>query len=427
MFLKKNNFNKLLHGLFLPAMLVGALFVPDVAFADWKIIDKLNLAPFIPRVLDAFMLVARGTYEYFVGNGDGIIYLLVWTFLVISVFMYVFTMFFPKRWTDFIGFSNGGAMWEGKVSGFGTAETVLKNCLRAVIAATFLLQVKPVYITEWLINPFLEFGAIYTESITNMIYEQNMVPDASNASTTKITCPQSVLDGGWLSKDSCDFLIQPVSTISKANNVIVKRGIELVVRGLVGLTAPVPQFASGSLLNIITGVILAITFIGCNFFMALLIIQGIFNFGMSLILYPFNVLAWVAKKNDKWFDIWPPFSGIIKALQDLVITMIACSFVLIINIAIVRALFGMDKTGGNILNQIFENTASFGGHSLLWLSSILTFFLMRAIFDLTREQLNKYSPGMNGLYDQTKGDTKATFKWAKNAFESIKKIRKMTK
>lgn len=431
MFFKKKNFGNILRGVFLPFLLVVALLTPDVAFARWGIVDKLNLAPFVPRVLDAFMLVARGTYEYFVGNGDGIIYLLVWTFLVISVFMYAFTMFFPKRWTDFIGFSNGGAMWEGKVSGFGMAETVLKNCLRAVIAATFLLQVKPVYITEWLINPFLEFGAIYTESITNVITEQNMVPNAQNGGTADISCPQSVLDGGWLSKSSCDFLVQPISMISNANNVVIKHGFDFVVRGLSGLAVPIPQTA-GSILNIITGILLIITFVSCNLFMALLIIQGIFNFGISLILYPFNVLAWVAKRNDKWFDIWPPFSGIIKALRDLVITMIACSFILIINVAIVRALFAAGQVGdsggaGNILDNMMANATNFGGHSLLWLSSLLTFFLMRAIFNMTREQLEKYSPGMNGLYNQAKGDFDASFKWAKNTFESIKKIRKIAK
>ena len=265
-----------------------------------------------------------------------------------------------------------------------------------------------------------------------MMNEQNMIPRTSNGKPVQISCPQSVLDGGWLTQDSCDFLIQPISNISAANNVVIKRGFEFVARGLRGLTMLVPQ-GGQNILNIITGILLIFAFVGCNLFMALLIIQGIFNFGVALILYPFNVLAWVAKPNDKWFDIWPPFSGIIKALRDLVITMIACSFILIINVAVVRALFESNQTvfvvgaGGSATSNLSTNAVSFGGHSLLWLSAILTFFLMRAIFNMTREQLNKYSPGMSGMYDQAKGDFDASFRWAKNAFESIKKIRKMTK
>jgi hypothetical protein len=186
-------------------------------------------------------------------------------------------------------------------------------------------------------------------------------------------------------------------------------------------------------MNIITGVLLIFTFVGCNLFMALLVIQGIFDFGMALILYPFQVLSWVAKRNDKWFDIWPPFSGIISALQKLVITMIACSFILIVNVAVVHALFNFGGSsfsiaaGGNASSNlssgyITTNAVNFGGHSLLWLSSILTFFLMNAIFNKTREQLDKYAPGMTGLYNQTKSDFDATRKKVRGTYESLKKI-----
>ena len=186
-------------------------------------------------------------------------------------------------------------------------------------------------------------------------------------------------------------------------------------------------------MDIITGVLLVFAFVGCNFFMALLIIQGIFDFGIALILYPFSVLAWVAKPNDKWFDIWPAFSEIIKSLRTLVITMIACAFILIINIAIVRALFHFDASvftvaaggvaSGNVPGaSIDANATSFGGHSLLWLSSILTFFLMQAIFDRTRKQIETYSPGQTALYEQVKGDFNANVKKAKSIFDSAKKI-----
>ena len=424
MFFKRAHFRNVFRRLFLPMIFVAVMCAPHAAIAgNWAVVDKLNLAPFVPHVLDAFMTVARGTYEYFVGKGDGIIYVLIWTFLAFSILLYTGLMWFPKRWVEFLGFSGGGEMWDGKLSGFAMSETILKSAMRAIIAATFLLQVKPVYVTQWLVNPFLEFGAIYTKSIID-------VANINGANVDNIKCPESVLAGDWMSKTSCDFLIQPVAKVSAANNTIVKRGFEYLSRGLRGLLTLVPH-GGQNIMSVITGVLLIFTFVGCNLFMALLIIQGIFEFGMALILYPFGVLAWVAKRSDKWFDIWPPFSEIIKALQKLVITMIACAFILIINIAVVRALFQSGATasvaaGGaassNLMNGTVTTTAvNFGGHSLLWLSALLTFFLMNAIFDMTRKKLTDYSSTKTWLYDQAKSDLKATTNWTKNAYTSIKK------
>ncbi len=424
MFFKRAHFEQFFRRLILPMVCIAVMSVPHTVYAaNWAVVDKLNLAPFVPHVLDAFMTVARGTYEYFVGNGTGIIYILIWTFLAFSILLYAALMWFPKRWIEFLGFSGGGEMWNGKTSGFAMSETVLKSVMRAVIAATFLLQVKPVYVTEWLVNPFLEFGAIYTKSIIE-------TANINGANAPEIKCPDAVLAGDWLSKRSCNFLIQPVAKVSSANNVIIKRGFEFLSRGLHGLITLMPH-GGQNIMSVITGVLLIFTFVGCNLFMALLIIQGIFEFGMALILYPFGVLAWVAKRSDKWFDIWPPFSEIIKALQKLVITMIACSFILIINIAVVRALFqsgGVQNIAadgvatGNLMNGTVTATAvNFGGHSLMWLSALLTFFLMNAIFDMTRKKLTDYSSTNTWLYDQTKSDFKATTTWTKNAYTSIKK------
>jgi len=146
--------------------------------------------------------------------------------------------------------------------------------------------------------------------------------------------------------------------------------------------------------------------------------------------------VWVTKPSDKWFDVLPAFSEIIKALRALIITMIACAFILVVNVAVVKALFHFDSsafvvsaggTASGNLGGANTNAVSFGGHSLLWLSSILTFFLMNAIFDRTREQLEKYAPGMSGLYNQTKSDFKANVEKAKGIFESTKKIIKLIK
>jgi hypothetical protein len=339
-------------------------------------------------------------------------------------------MYFPKRWIEFLGLSGGGEFWDGKIKGFDIAQTTLKNAMRAVIAATFLLQVKPTYVTEWLVNPFLEFGAIYTDAI---LESQNIEGfERSNA-----TCQKGALSGDWLSVRSCNFLIRPVADLSTVNNKVIKRGFEFLSRGLHGLISPLPH-GGQNIMDLITGVLLIFSFVGCNFFMALLIIQGIFNFGMSLILYPFSVLVWVAKPNDKWFDILPAFDSIIKALRALIITMIACALILIINIAVVHALFQWDASvlsagaGGSASSNLTgammsTNAVSFGGHSLLWLSALLTFWLMNAIFNKTREQLEKYAPGMTGLYNQTKSDFKASVNKAKSIYDSAKKIIKLIK
>ena len=135
-----------------------------------------------------------------------------------------------------------------------------------------------------------------------------------------------------------------------ANNAIIKRGFEFLSSGLRGLMTVIPH-GGNAFLNLITGIILIMTFFSSNLFMALLIIEAIFKFGMALVLYPFHVLSYVAKPSDKWLDIWPAFAGITKELQQLVITMIMCSFMLCINIAIIRALFTWNGSLFTVANE----------------------------------------------------------------------------
>jgi hypothetical protein len=390
-------------------------------------VDSLNLAPFVPIVLDALMAVATGGYDFFVGHGTGIIYILIWGWMAVSMGLYLVKMFFPQTWLSFFGFKGGGEMWKDSgPGGFKMAENMLKPAVRAIIAATILLQIKPVYVTNWIVNPFLQFGALYTENITAAM----AIPGIA---APKIECPPDIIEHGWITADSCDFLVQPVSTLSSANNQVIKRGFEFIERGLVGLMTLIPH-GGEDFLNLITGILLVSTFVASNFFMALLIIQAIFNFGMSLVLYPFQVLMWVAKpKNpDSWMDFWPAFDGIIKALQQLIITMISCAFILVINVAIIRALFQWNTSvfvvaaGGAATSNVPTMTQSamgFGQHSILWLSSILTFYLMVRIFELTREQLNKYVGGnMDGLYKKVTGDTKTLWSITQNFGKTVGKI-----
>jgi hypothetical protein len=418
--------DKLLNGfrigrLCLAAFLFIGLFSAP-AFAEWGIVDNLNLAPFVPTVLEALMSVATGGYDFFVGRGTGIIYLLIWGWLGLSIGLGLIKMYFPKTWLAFFGFKGGGEMYDGKIGGMGMVENTLKPAMRGIIAAVVLLQIKPIYVTDWIVDPFLRFGAIYTESLTSAI--------GATAGAKKIECPPDIIEHRWISVESCNFLVQPVSTLSHANNQIIKRGFDFINKGLLGLMTLIPH-GGEDFLNLVTGILLVSAFVASNFFMALLIIQGIFNFGMALILYPFQVLMWVAKpKNpDKWLDFWPAFDGIIKALRQLVITMIACAFILVVNVAVIRALFQWNSSvfivaaGGSATGNVpaaANNAMGFGQHSILWLSAILTFYLMVRIFELTREQLSKYvGSEMDNLHKKVTGDAKTTWK---NAQDWTKKI-----
>ena len=399
-------------------------FAPSVVFAD-TMVDRLNLSPFVPLVLDSMMMVATGIYEFFVGTDEqtGIIQVLIWTFLGLSIALTLVKMYFPQKWVGFFGFSGGGDLASGKMTATSVMESVFKPAVRAVIASLLLLEIQPKYMTQYLINPFLEFGSIYTSHIVSTI---NVI----DTSAESVACPQDVLNKEWISLESCEFLTQPVANLSHANNQIIKKGFEYMSRGLRGLMTLVPH-GGQDFMNLFTGIVLIITFFGCNIFMALLIIQGIFNFGIQLILYPFFVLTYVFKSNDKWLDIWPAFSGITKALQQLIITMIACSFILCINVAVISALFKWNTpvfvvaAGGSASSNLSQQVGSvgFGQHSVLWLSAILTFYLMFKIFELTRKQLDMYvGKGMDSLYNSVTSDTKNLWEGGKRTKKQISEI-----
>lgn len=418
-------FNRLFSGV--PGVcfaLVVCVFFPNQASAA-SIIDAFDLSPFVPLVLETMMNMATSLYEYFVGDGDGLIYLFVYGFLVFYLSMYLVKMYIPKPWLAFLGSSTGGEMWDEKTTAWSIAENVAKPCIRAIVAGLLLLQIKPIYVTQWLVNPFLEFGSFYTEIILK----------ASNQSTLKSTdipeCPESVKMQDWISKDSCDFLVKPVYIISKENNRVIKYGLDFIKTGLRGLLTLIPH-GGENLLNIITGILLVSSFVASNLFMALLIIQGIFDLCLSLIMYPFNVLSWVAKKSDKWVDVLPAFKQIIDSLKRMIIIMIACAFILSINIAFIRALFSWSSsvfvvaangTASSNVPTISQTTMNFGEHSVLWLSSLLTFFVIQNIFKLTRERLDLYTKGTpHTLYDSVTTDAKAGWNKVKSVPETIKTL-----
>ena len=400
------------------------MFFIQPACAD-GIIDAFNLSPFIPLVLETMMNIATSLYNFFVGKGTGLIYICIYIFLGFYIGLYLVKMYLPKDWLSFFGFSGGGEMFDGSATGWKIAENVTKPSFRAIIAMVLLLQIKPVYVTEWLVNPFLEFGAIYTESILKTVTNPEVVADEIPP------CPESIEEHGWISTRSCDFLVQPVYIISNENNRVIKYGLEFLKTGLRGIMTLIPH-GGENILNIITGIMLIVAFVSANVFMALLIIQAIFDFCLSLIMYPFNVLTWVVKKSDAWFDILPAFKQIIDSLKQLVITMIACAFILCVNVALVRALFNWSSSvfvvaaGGTASSNVptITNTGiNFGQHSMLWISALLTLFLMHNIFNMTRDRLKTYTNGTSSsLYDNVTNDAKVVWGKAKAAPDTIKNI-----
>lgn len=130
---------------------------------------------------------------------------------------------------------------------------------------------------------------------------------------------------------------------------------------------------------------------------------------------------------------WPAFSQIIESLKKLVITMIACVFILAINIAAIKALFNFNQStfvvaaGGAASSNVpvvANSPMGFGGHSIIWLSSVLTFFLMFKIFEMTKKQLLDYTgSGADSLYNKATGDAKNAWNkanvWRKNTVKAM--------
>ncbi|MDR2268720.1 MAG: hypothetical protein LBD94_00875 [Rickettsiales bacterium] len=355
-------------------------------------IDIFSLSWVVPLVLDSMMAVAMAVYDYFVGGGNGIIYMLIWGWLAFSIGLYLIKMYFPKKWLELFGLSGGGEMWDGKADGWSIGKSVLKPMLRAMFAIVILLQVRPHYITHFVINPFLGFGSIYVNSITSTILP--------NAAPSPQKCPDDL--GEYLSKDSCEFLVQPIDNISRVNNTIIQRGFDFLFSGFSGVG--IANSRTGGFLNIITGLMLIATFFSSNLFMVLLIIQGIIKFGLSLILYPFRVLVYVVKPDtsEMWVNPWPAFEDMVESLKKLIIAMIAVAFILLVNISIAGALFNFDP----------DSIQGFGGHSVTWLTAIMTFWLMYEVFKITNERLRKYvnDSEMTDFYQHVADNAKRVYK-----------------
>ena len=96
------------------------------------------------------------------------------------------------------------------------------------------------------------------------------------------------------------------------------------------------------------------------------------------------------------------------------------------NVAIVKALFSWNSsvfnvtTGVNVETNLPGSDISFGEHSIIWLSSILTFYLMYSLFDKTKELLLRYSKERNDLFDSVKSDSKSLYNIVKSKINLVR-------
>jgi len=371
------------------------------AMGGWS--EIFSLAWVVPLLLDALSAVAFAIYEMLVSGG--IVYILIWGWLAFTIGLSLAKMYFPKDWLSLFAFSGGGEMYDPKTDGWSILKNVGKPIARAVFASVFLLQVRPEYITNIIINPFLEFGGVYVGTITKSVLPKEL---------PKMNCPKGL--DAYFTQDSCDFLIRPIRQVSAVNGGMISKGFDFLMGGIASLLLPVdlPQAVTGMAGwgSIITGLLLIATFFSSNFFMSLLLIQGIFKFGLNLAFYPFKVLIYVIKKpdGDEWVDPFPAFADILESLKKLVVAMVAVAFILLINISVVGAMFNFDPTTGEKI----------AGHATSWIICLMTLWLVVRVFAITREQLDKYvaDPDMTGFYDKVKKDAA---KFANNAWNLGKK------
>ena len=88
---------KLLFGVFL----FCAFFTQNANAKN--IIDAFDLSGFVPLVLEVMMNIATALYNFFVGNGTGLIYILIYFFLGFYIALYLVKMYLPKDWLSFFG------------------------------------------------------------------------------------------------------------------------------------------------------------------------------------------------------------------------------------------------------------------------------------------------------------------------------------
>ena len=382
-------------------------------------VETFSIAWMVPLVLDALMLVARAIYEYFVDSG--VFYAFITLFLLIDVSLYLMKMYFPKSWVEFLGMSGGGELYANP-NAWGMGESILKRMVRALLASVVLIQIRPHHVTNYLIEPFMQFGAIYTESITTVIMPSSRAVPSG--------CYMNL--DGYMSSAACEFIMKPMNEIARVNTAIISSGLGLTLRGIGGfawrsaaivVTGGIGAFFLGegwaaSLLNIITGIVLISTFFSFSLFAAFMIIRGVFKLGISLILFPFRVMTFVMNDSDKWIDPWPPFKEIVKDVRNLVVAMIAVSFVLIINITVAAALLNFEFDG---------EAVSFGAHSATWISAIMSFYVMFEVFKRTQKLVEDYvkDGDMTGMYAKVKeGFEKQTgefARWGKSLWGIIRK------
>ncbi|MDR0319559.1 MAG: hypothetical protein LBH81_02355 [Rickettsiales bacterium] len=345
--------------------------LPDVP--DWM--NGASLDKFVPFMIDVMTRVSAGLYDFFVP----LVSAFIWTLVGFNIMLFVIKQYVPQDWLDFLNIKNGGGYYDGKKTAelaWGIPKKLAQMMMRAALATTILLAVRPTFLTETIINPFLKLGSIYTESILN-----SPPGEGSPKAGVGMECNTH----SFFSPEICNQMANPISGIIYKNNQVVTLGLDMM---------GVPSFITGGnpmskkpdmglwLFNFFVGAVLAITFFLSGLYIASVILQGILNFCFAIMLFPFRTFKWVMQQTDAWANPTEALKGIIDSLRGLVVAMVIGGIMTLINLSLIAALFGQ--------SGISANLSSWSDKFMIALSSILALLVMTRLLEIAKEKMAKF-------------------------------------
>ncbi|MDR0448905.1 MAG: hypothetical protein LBG89_00380 [Rickettsiales bacterium] len=377
-------------------------FLPEVP--EW--ISNVSLDKFIPFIIEVMTTASAGLYDFFVPLVQAVIWLLVG----FNIALFVVKQFVPQNWLDFFGWKGGGEYYDNDKAAklaWGVPTRLAKMVVRASLATTLLLALRPAILTETIINPFLGIGSMYTE----FIMSSQASGEAARPGTSSADCNTN----SFLSEDVCLRLANPISEIIYRNNQVVVLGMDMMGvpsfitdAGASRMTLDMGQ----NLFNFITGAVLVITFFLAGLYIASIVIQGILDFLFAVLMFPVKTLKWVMQ-TDVWMNPKAALEDVVASLRKLVVAMIIGGIMTIVNMTLISALFG----GG-----VDVGLSSWSDKFMILLSGILCLVVMTKLFDIAREKLAKYGAPSDEFYKDITSNAQSLGKRMAALADNIKKM-----
>lgn len=334
---------------------------------DW--LNAISLDKFVPYIVESMMYAASGTYDFFAPLMTGLVWILITFFFLV----WLTKQFIPQNWLDALGFKDGGAFYNDKISAKAMTERIIKMALRGVVATTILFAARPAAMTDVIINPFLMVGNMYVSAIVPNDANLPPAPPCTNEQTR-----------GFMSVAACSNLANPLRAIIYKNNQVLTFGLDMMgVPSFITNTNPKSsEFDIGRLVfDLIVGGVLVITFFLSGLYIASLILQAIIGFCFEIILFPFRTFSYVLNaKDESWINPWPAFKGIVDSLRVLVVTMLVSGIMTIVNIIMLDTMFGGNEINANSWSDKF----------MLALSAVLSLIIMHKLFKTAQEKISQF-------------------------------------